>query len=69
MKRGREDGGGGEGCKVYVWNLPFTVDWAELKRIFRAAGSGKAWQVDRARCIEPSSYYFTHYALQYCSLA
>lgn len=79
MKRGREDGGdGGSNTKVFVANLPFSVDWAEvsivnasavasavmflgapefspsqalmcppllhmfpqLKRIFRAAGSG-----------------------------
>ncbi len=33
-------GGPTENCRLYVYNLPFTVDWAELKRIFKAAGSG-----------------------------
>ena len=28
------------GAKVYVWNLPFTMDWLELKRIFKEAGTG-----------------------------
>lgn len=40
MKRGRDDGEGGLGTKVYVWGLPFSVDWAELKRIFKPAGTG-----------------------------
>ncbi|KAL6754227.1 hypothetical protein V8C86DRAFT_2707597 [Haematococcus lacustris] len=39
MKRGREDGGAETATKVYVWNLPFNVDWAELKRVFKPAGS------------------------------
>jgi RNA recognition motif-containing protein len=30
-----------EGRKLYVWNLPYSVDWAELKRVFSAAGNGE----------------------------
>jgi hypothetical protein len=34
-----------EGRKLYVWNLPYSVDWAELKRVFSAAGNGKGHMI------------------------
>eukprot|EP00198_Chlamydomonas_reinhardtii_P007905 XP_001697242.1 predicted protein [Chlamydomonas reinhardtii] len=38
-KRGREDEGADGVKKVFVAGLPFNVDWQELKRYFRTAGT------------------------------
>ena len=27
----RQSGSGGKECRVYVWNLPYTVKWQDLK--------------------------------------
>ncbi len=40
------------GRKVYVWNLPFTVDWAELKRMFTPAGAGASSVCWELRCVD-----------------
>jgi RNA recognition motif-containing protein len=36
---GVASGAGGEGCKVFVGNLPFDTTWANLKDLFREAGT------------------------------
>jgi len=38
MKRARDDGALA-GTKIFVSNLPYSMDWADLKRVFRQAGT------------------------------
>lgn len=38
---------GEEARKVFVYNLPFNMDWQELKRHFRAAGQGMPFEQGR----------------------
>jgi hypothetical protein len=41
MKRGREDEASNEGRKVFVYNLPWEVQWQQLKDLFAQAGNGE----------------------------
>jgi hypothetical protein len=61
MKRGREDEpGGNEGRKVFVYNLPWEIQWQQLKDLFAQGGNGEVargaqglpgrWWRGAARC-------------------
>jgi hypothetical protein len=41
-KRGRDDDACADGRKVFAYNLPWEMQWQQLKDLFSRAGNGEA---------------------------